>query len=119
MVSKLIGICMGRMHCFYFHKSCLLQIVFPNGSIDPWHALGIVRNVSATEQAVYIQGMKKLTGTVVSSSNICDYHVVYHIDEVDITCLMQRNLQQVPCAKFNVINHALIDRMRARLKYFA
>jgi len=46
------------MHCFYFHKSCLLQIVFPNGSIDPWHALGIVRNVSATEQAVYIQGMK-------------------------------------------------------------
>ena len=41
---------------------CLLQIVFPNGSIDPWHALGIVRNVSATEQAVYIQGMKGVTG---------------------------------------------------------
>ncbi|XP_020629406.1 putative serine protease K12H4.7 isoform X3 [Orbicella faveolata] len=32
------------------------KIVFPNGSIDPWHALGIVRNVSTTEQAVYIQG---------------------------------------------------------------
>ena len=53
---------MGRMFCFYFHKSCLLQIVFPNGSIDPWHALGIVRNVSTTEQAVYIQGMKGVTG---------------------------------------------------------
>ena len=65
MVSKLIGVhvCMGRMHCFYFHKSCLLQIVFPNGSIDPWHALGIVRNVSTTEQAVYIQGMKRVTGS--------------------------------------------------------
>lgn len=43
----------------YFHKSYLLQIVFPNGSIDPWHALGIVKNVSATEQAVFIQGMKE------------------------------------------------------------
>ncbi|XP_078380206.1 putative serine protease K12H4.7 [Oculina patagonica] len=32
------------------------KIVFPNGSIDPWHALGIVKNVSATEQAVFIQG---------------------------------------------------------------
>ena len=34
----------------------LLQIVFPNGSIDPWHALGIVKNVSSTEQAIFIEG---------------------------------------------------------------
>ena len=33
-----------------------LQIVFPNGSIDPWHALGIVKNVSSTEQAIFIEG---------------------------------------------------------------
>jgi len=30
--------------------------VFPNGSIDPWHALGIVKDVSSTEQAVFIEG---------------------------------------------------------------
>lgn len=33
------------------------QIVFPNGSIDPWHALGITKDVSATEQAVFIEGV--------------------------------------------------------------
>ncbi|KAM7425914.1 hypothetical protein ABFA07_022721 [Porites harrisoni] len=32
------------------------KIVFPNGSIDPWHALGIVKNVSSTEQAIFIEG---------------------------------------------------------------
>lgn len=32
------------------------KIVFPNGSIDPWHALGITKDVSATEQAVFIEG---------------------------------------------------------------
>lgn len=32
------------------------KIVFPNGSIDPWHALGIVKNVSSTEQAIFIKG---------------------------------------------------------------
>jgi len=35
-----------------------MQIVFPNGSIDPWHALGIVKDVSSTEQAVFIEGKK-------------------------------------------------------------
>ena len=30
--------------------------MFPNGSIDPWHALGIVKNVSSTEQAIFIEG---------------------------------------------------------------
>lgn len=49
---------MDKKNTFDFHKSCLFQIVFPNGSIDPWHALGIVKNVSSTEQAVYIQGME-------------------------------------------------------------
>lgn len=31
------------------------NILFPNGSIDPWHALGIISDISASEQAVYIQ----------------------------------------------------------------
>ena len=33
-----------------------LQIIFPNGSIDPWHALGILKDASSTEHAIYIEG---------------------------------------------------------------
>lgn len=32
------------------------NIVFPNGSIDPWHALGIRWNISESLVAIYIQG---------------------------------------------------------------
>ena len=32
------------------------RIVFPNGSIDPWHALGITKNISSEAQAIYIRG---------------------------------------------------------------
>ncbi|KAM9734008.1 thymus-specific serine protease [Menidia menidia] len=32
------------------------RIVFPNGSIDPWHALGITQNITADLPAVFIKG---------------------------------------------------------------
>ncbi|XP_028402070.1 putative serine protease K12H4.7 [Dendronephthya gigantea] len=32
------------------------KIVFPNGSIDPWHALGITSDVTSEEQAIFIEG---------------------------------------------------------------
>ena len=32
------------------------NIIFPNGSIDPWHALGITWNISESLVAVFIQG---------------------------------------------------------------
>ena len=34
------------------------RIVFPNGSVDPWHALGITssREVSSDSMAVFING---------------------------------------------------------------
>ena len=32
------------------------NIVFPNGSIDPWHALGVTANISETLTSIYIQG---------------------------------------------------------------
>ncbi|XP_068729188.1 putative serine protease K12H4.7 [Montipora capricornis] len=32
------------------------KIIFPNGSIDPWHALGILKDASSTEHAIYIEG---------------------------------------------------------------
>ena len=32
------------------------NIVFPNGSIDPWHALGILKSVNSDTTAIFIQG---------------------------------------------------------------
>ncbi|XP_029027903.1 thymus-specific serine protease [Betta splendens] len=32
------------------------RIVFPNGSIDPWHALGITRDITSDLPAVFIKG---------------------------------------------------------------
>ncbi|KAI0209228.1 Thymus-specific serine protease [Lamellibrachia satsuma] len=32
------------------------RIVFVNGSIDPWHALSVLRDLSTTETAIYING---------------------------------------------------------------
>ena len=36
------------------------RVVFPNGSIDPWHALGVTKDLSKEATALYIQG-KHLT----------------------------------------------------------
>lgn len=35
------------------------RIVFPNGSIDPWHALGITLNITPDLPAVFIKGEKQ------------------------------------------------------------
>ena len=32
------------------------NIVFPNGSIDPWHALGVTENISESLIAIFIKG---------------------------------------------------------------
>ncbi|KAL8619522.1 hypothetical protein ACOMHN_011873 [Nucella lapillus] len=32
------------------------NVVFPNGSIDPWHALGIVKTLSPNATAIFMQG---------------------------------------------------------------
>lgn len=32
------------------------QVVFPNGAIDPWHALGVTTNLSSNALAIYIDG---------------------------------------------------------------
>ncbi|XP_064470915.1 putative serine protease K12H4.7 isoform X2 [Ornithodoros turicata] len=34
----------------------LRNVTFPNGSVDPWHALGILEDISADVTAVYING---------------------------------------------------------------
>lgn len=34
------------------------RIVFPNGSIDPWHALGITQDITSDLPAVFIKGEK-------------------------------------------------------------
>lgn len=35
------------------------RIVFPNGSIDPWHALGITQDIAPDLPAVFIKGEKE------------------------------------------------------------
>jgi len=32
------------------------KVVFPNGSTDPWHALGITSDLSPNATAIYIKG---------------------------------------------------------------
>ena len=32
------------------------KVVFPNGSIDPWHALGVTSDLSPEATAIYIKG---------------------------------------------------------------
>ncbi len=42
-----------------FYGSTHLQttnVVLPNGSVDPWHALGILKTLGPTEQAEYYTG---------------------------------------------------------------
>lgn len=33
------------------------NVIFVNGDVDPWHALGILNNVSAAATAVMVDGM--------------------------------------------------------------
>ncbi|XP_065055370.1 thymus-specific serine protease-like [Rhopilema esculentum] len=43
---------------YYGGKSLgVSRIVFPNGSIDPWHALSILKNQTVGEVAVYMKGV--------------------------------------------------------------
>ncbi len=35
------------------------RVVFPNGSIDPWHALGVTKDLSKEAPALYINGKGK------------------------------------------------------------
>ncbi|XP_052816348.1 putative serine protease K12H4.7 [Mya arenaria] len=34
----------------------ITKVVFPNGSIDPWHAMGVTQNISSEATAIYIEG---------------------------------------------------------------
>jgi len=33
------------------------KVVFPNGSIDPWHAMGVTKDISEDATAIFINGM--------------------------------------------------------------
>ncbi|XP_064088841.1 putative serine protease K12H4.7 [Macrobrachium nipponense] len=38
------------------HDLKVTRVVFPNGSIDPWHALGVTSNISDEATAIFIDG---------------------------------------------------------------
>ena len=49
----------ARTNAYYGGKNIsknATNIVFPNGSIDPWHALGITQSMSESLPAIYIDG---------------------------------------------------------------
>ena len=45
------------------------KIVFPNGSIDPWHALGITSSISNSLIAVFIEGTAHCANTLPPSDS--------------------------------------------------
>ncbi|GAB6029846.1 Thymus-specific serine protease [Chamberlinius hualienensis] len=45
------------------------KVIFPNGSVDPWHALGVLQDISNEAKAVYIQGTAHCADMYPSSPN--------------------------------------------------
>lgn len=45
------------------------RIVFPNGDVDPWHALGITQDITQDLPAVFIQGEKSIPPNVTCCMN--------------------------------------------------
>ena len=45
------------------------NIVFPNGSIDPWHALGVTTNISDSLVAIFINGTAHCANMYPASPN--------------------------------------------------
>lgn len=46
-----------RTNAIYGGKDLkVTRVVFPNGSIDPWHALGITADLSPDATAIFING---------------------------------------------------------------
>ena len=52
------------------------RVVFPNGSIDPWHALGVTKDLSKEATALYIQGKH---GTTLYYIAVPSFYVVIEI----------------------------------------
>ncbi|XP_064456069.1 putative serine protease F56F10.1 [Ornithodoros turicata] len=55
--EKLLAYAIERTNTMYGSiKPQLRNVTFPNGSIDPWHALGVVESLSDDVTAIYING---------------------------------------------------------------
>jgi hypothetical protein len=63
---NILPVCQPFLQCFLIleKRICFFQIVFPNGSIDPWHALGITSDVTSEEQAIFIEGTRARTSVL-------------------------------------------------------
>ena len=49
------------------------RIVFVNGSVDPWHALSVLRDLSKTETAIYIPGTAHCANMAGKYSLYCNH----------------------------------------------
>ena len=64
------------------------NVVFPNGSIDPWHALGIVKDLSPDATAIFIQGMESFNSLLHGHIHLHIQHFVVNISMKWICCFM-------------------------------
>ena len=56
----LIGENVADTNRYYGGRSIpITNVVFPNGAIDPWHAMGVTKDISPTATAIYMKGMTK------------------------------------------------------------
>ena len=67
------------------------KVVFPNGSIDPWHALGITEDVSDNTTAVFIEGRTNSCFNTSLDRNICLYTLTVLVRDRTI-CLQKRGV---------------------------
>jgi len=55
--KDLIGMGVNRTNTNYGGNNLkVTKVVFPNGSIDPWHALGVTENTIKGSTALFITG---------------------------------------------------------------
>jgi len=50
------------------HPTGSTRIVFVNGSLDPWHALGVIKSLSGTLTAIFIQGTAHCANMIPATS---------------------------------------------------
>lgn len=70
------------------------RIVFPNGSIDPWHALGITSSISDDLPAIFIKGEgSTLVRSIIQLMSMvsCDYIQVLSISD---KCFVQDDIKR-------------------------
>lgn len=88
------------------------RIVFPNGAIDPWHALGITQDITQDLPAVFIQGEKAILPSAINFYIRCFRLLRVFISKaslVDNTCV--KNTRTLEIVKDLLVPKYLYSRI--------